>query len=486
MEISYASDTEVVRSEKDQRQQKNVVGYVCSILPTHVMYILSKDTMSYKTYYSKWEIILARIRVIQHRIHDAMNIWDIAYRFSMHRNTVGNIMNIYEAHAPPEFREKIISGSHFSLEEIESCIFLLPDSRRPKSHSKQASKTEEEKIMRDFEKVKVWAKKLVMMLKRKKELGNLTLAKVRWIYKRNGFRVQKVRTKNWEVKSLYNYQALWAFEHIHYDTKELADSHSLPEDVYENLKHNKQLPLYEWNLIDVASRTRFIAYSRWKSSTFWIQFLVLVLSHLRYHGITRHIQVHTDWGSEFFSWSERKGKEWNSILRELDGKIDCYNPNWDIHKNLIERSHKSDDEEFLIPFGAVMKTKKKFMAQAQEYSDYWNFLRAHSGKAMDGKTPEEKLQSLWIYQAKQILTFKVRYLDESFDFLQKHLEYFLFQRLLRSIPKEKFISDRKTHIDLITKYSHMWDYAQNVLTYYLFRGLFLSWILIRNRLFFSW
>lgn len=79
-------------------------------------------------------------------------------------------MNIYEALAPPEFREKIISGSHFSLEEIKSCTFLLPGSRRPKAHSKQASKQEEAKIIADFEKIKVGAKKLVMILNRKKTL----------------------------------------------------------------------------------------------------------------------------------------------------------------------------------------------------------------------------------------------------------------------------------------------------------------------------
>lgn len=104
--------------------------------------------------------------------------------------------------------------------------------------------------------------------------------------------------------------------------------------------------------------------------------------------------MHTDGGSEFFSGSERKQREWNDILGELDADIDCYNPNWDVRKNLIERSHRSDDEEFLIPFGATMKTRKQFMAQSQEYSDYWNTLRSHSGKGMDGRTPKEKLRTL--------------------------------------------------------------------------------------------
>ncbi len=118
--------------------------------------------------------------------------------------------------------------------------------------------------------------------------------------------------------------------------------------------------------------------------------------------------------------------EWNELLLEVDAEIDCYNPNWDIRKNLIERLHRSNDEEFLIPFGASIKTKKQFMTQAQEYSEYWNTLRGHRGKGMYGKTPEEKITSLGIHKAKQILTFRVLHLDDSFHLLQRHLEYFAF------------------------------------------------------------
>ncbi len=143
------------------------------------MYIISKDPMSYKSYYKKGDIVLVHIRIIGHRIRDGMDIIDIADRFSMHRNTVTTIMKIYEALAPPEFREKIISGSHLSEEEILKYTFLLPGSRRPKSHPKQASYEEEMKILSDFESVKVGAKKLVMMLRRKKELGHLTIGRVK-------------------------------------------------------------------------------------------------------------------------------------------------------------------------------------------------------------------------------------------------------------------------------------------------------------------
>ena len=423
--------------------------------------------MNYKTYCKNHETVSIRIRIIGHRVRDGTDICEIAHHYSMHRNSVTNIMHLYEAGASPEFREKISSWTHLSQKEIETLwMFLLPLSRKPHSHPKQANLAEEAKTLSDFKQVKVGAKKLVMMLGRKKELWNLTIGRVKWIYKRNNLRVQKVRTKNGETRSLYNYRAIGAFEDMHYDTKVLADAKSLPEEIYDNFKNNEHLPLYEWNIIDVASRSRFIAYSRGKSSTFWLQFLVYTLSHLRYHGISRHIRVHTDGGVEFFSGSERKQWEWNTILAELDADIDCYNPNWDIRKNLIERSHRSDDEEFLIPFGASMKTRKQFMVQSQEYSDYWNTLRSHSGKGMEGRTPEEKLRALWIHNAWNILTFKVLHLDETFTLLQEHLEYFQFQLLLKSVPKERFISERKIWLDLLTRYPHMKSYAQNVLTYY--------------------
>ena len=423
--------------------------------------------MSYKEFCKSWKMIIVRLEIIKKRLYEKMPVNNIASYYSMWRNSVTNICNLYNSLAPPELKNLLENWKSLTSKDLHKyCGFLKWASRRPKSNKRQASVDEENKIKSDFEKIKVWAKKLVMILRRKGEIWNLTLAKVRWIYKRNSFRVQKVITKNWETRSLYNYQTIWAFEDTHFDTKELADAKSLPVSVYENLKHNKHLPIYEWNFIDVASRSRFMAYSRWKSSSIWLQFLVFVISHIRYCWVVGHIRIHTDWWAEFFSWSKRKQDEWNSILALLNADIDCYNPNWDIKKNLIERSHRSDDEEFLIPFWESFKTRQEFMIQAQEYADYWNKLRSHSWKWMEWKTPREKLLALGIYQADRILNFKVLDSDTSFYILQKHLEYFLFQKLLKNTSKEKLISDRKTCLDLITRYPHLKFYAQNVLTYY--------------------
>ena len=386
-------------------------GKMLILLLTNSPYLMTnihKDPMNYKTYLKNNEEMTIKLRIIKHRIADKESIKSISYRYSMHRNSVRNIINLYEKQASLELKNIINSNISLNSHNIENlCFFLKPKSRKPLSHSKQANDIEEKQIIDWYEKTKVWAKRLMSNFNRRKELWNLTLAKINWVYKRNWFKIRKVRTCNWETRSLYNYRDIWAFDDWHYDTKELADAKSLPAHVYENLKHNNHLPLIERNIMFVWCRVRFTAYSRWKSSTFWLQFLVLVLSHLRYHWVTWFIHMHTDWWAEFFSNSDKKKDKWNDTLKELDTDIDCYNPNWDIRKNLIERSHRSDDDEFLIPFGADMKTKEQFMLQAQEYNDYRNNSRVHSWKWMNWKTPREKLIAMWFHQTDKILNFKV-------------------------------------------------------------------------------
>jgi hypothetical protein len=433
----------------------------------YLMNNILKDPMNYKTYLKNNEIISIKLRVIKHRLVDKLQVKDIVRKYTMWRNTVTNIVKLYNNKAPKKLKEKINNNISLSSSELEKLwSFLLPLSRKPHSHPKQANLFEENQIINWYEKTTVWPKRLRNNLEQRWELWNITLPKIRGVYKRKWFKIKKVRTCNWETRSLYNYEEIWAFDDWHYDTKVLADAKSLPAHIYENLKHNKHLPLYEWNIMFVWCRVRFTAYSRWKSSTFWLQFLVLVLSHLRYHWITWYIHMHTDWWAEFFSNSERKQWEWNDVLKELNSDIDCYNPNWDIRKNLIERSHRSDDEEFLIPFGDIMTTKSKFMFHAQKYNDYRNKSRVHSWKGMKNRTPKQKLLDLWIHNADKILDFKVLYLDSYFYQLQQHLEFFYFQRDVNWTPLQKLKTDRKTSIDLITKYTHLKFYAQNVLTYY--------------------
>ena len=76
------------------------------------------------------------------------------------------------------------------------------------------------------------------------------------------------------------------------DTKHILDKDALPAEVYAHIKHY-HLPLYEWNIIDVATRIRFTAYSHELSSVFGMMFLSLVLLWLRAHNVRS--QSASDW-----------------------------------------------------------------------------------------------------------------------------------------------------------------------------------------------
>lgn len=89
-------------------------------------------------------------------------------------------MRIYESMAPPEFRQKILSGSHFSLQEIQdSCQFLLPHARTPHSHPHEATPEEEKMIKETFEDLHIGSKRMKTLLSRKKLLPSLSLAQIR-------------------------------------------------------------------------------------------------------------------------------------------------------------------------------------------------------------------------------------------------------------------------------------------------------------------
>jgi hypothetical protein len=112
------------------------------------MNIITKDPMNYKTYLKKSEIITIKIRIIKHIIIDKMLIKDVAFLYSMHRNSVTNIMNIYYSSSPPKLKYLIENNFNLSSNDINKlCDFLLPKSRKPLSNSKQANTFEEQKIL---------------------------------------------------------------------------------------------------------------------------------------------------------------------------------------------------------------------------------------------------------------------------------------------------------------------------------------------------
>lgn len=208
---------------------------------------------------------------------------------------------------------------------------------------------------------------------------NLSEHTIRNIVRRNkkhirGKRVKRIRKSDRQYIDWYTAQA---FEIVQIDLKHIIDQKALSAtQITHILRHN--LPLYQWGAVDVNSRFKLIAYSQEKSWTNGLAWFLWVTSWLRSHGVTARIVYTVDHGQEF------GGDCWYKIveLRKLLRGFGCFiiqnrkkHPEENAH---LERSHRTDDEEFYMPRIHLIKTRDQFYAEAMNYLYYYNCVRKHS------------------------------------------------------------------------------------------------------------
>ena len=58
----------------------------------------------------------------------------------------------------------------------------------------------------------------------------------------------------------------------------------------------------------------------------------------------------------------------------------------------VERSHRTDDEEFYLPFLLGIQNEAELLQKAASWEYFSNLVRPHYGKGMEGQTPFEKLK----------------------------------------------------------------------------------------------
>ena len=168
------------------------------------------------------------------------------------------------------------------------------------------------------------------------------------------------------------------FEIVQIDLKHIIDQKALTMEQIIHIQQ-KDLPLYQWGAIDVNSRFKLIAYSQEKSWTNGLTWFLWVTSWLRSHGVQGKIVYTVDHGEEF------GGKSWLKIieLRKLLSGFGCRfiqnhlkHPEENAH---LERSHRTDDDEFYIPRILAIQDKQTFYKEALNYIYYYNNVRKHSG-----------------------------------------------------------------------------------------------------------
>ena len=387
---------------------------------------LNSIVMPYKENCKAEGELMTKFKISRMYFADNVKQNKIARKLDCHINTINKVILKCKNKDPDDEIWEYLNSSdlHITIEKINDLFgFFKYKSRKPKSHklSIPAGSAEEQIIIKKFNSKKYGVIRMFHHLKREgfDTEERFTFGKLKGLYKRLKFKTKRIRTANGERRPLYEYDLIGAFEFLQYDVKIIADKHALPPDIYEKFKNSKKYPKYQWTIIDAKTRTRFLAYSYTLSSFFGLSFLKYTLNWLRSHGITTKINAQVDMGGEFYSGSKRKQKIWNDELKIYDAYVyDTEGAKW--KQNLVERSHRTDDEEFYCPRGNKINNKSEFMTEAQFWIIYYN-TRNHTGVKMNGLSPLKKLEKIGVANAEKIINFPCIILD---DFVKPFQTFF--------------------------------------------------------------
>lgn len=231
------------------------------------------------------------------------------------------------------------------------------------------------------------------------------------VLKRNGVRPNRARRGSKDPKPIYDYAALIPFEEGQIDTKYIDDYGALGPMVFRLRRYG--LPIYQWTYVDAKAKVRFLAYSHNRGREYGTLFVTLVALWLRSCGVTTALRMQQDGGGE---WLQPDDPECGNILRQLQ-------ESWQISvrtiptgkkwlQGIVERSHRTDDEEFYRPHLEKIASCSVFLRKAQQWQDTWNGVRQHWGHGMGGKTPLQKLGECGILVPEKVLHFPVLLLDD--------------------------------------------------------------------------
>jgi len=283
-------------------------------------------------------------------------------------------------------------------------------STRPHNSPNQTNTALENLIMIEGKKTGYRYRRLSCYLKNQYGIS-MSEDTVKAILKRKNIKKKRIRTANKNRRPLYDYEALYPFAEMQLDTKHILDKSALPKEAYEHIK-SYDLPIYEWNIIDACSRTRFTAYSHELNATFGRIFIFMIVMWLRTHGITVHINIQADNGYEFCMGSKKKEQYLNEDLAYLNASFVSIPAGKKYLQGIVENSHRHDDEQFLSIHPIRCKNDAEFLLKSQRWQDTWNASRNHFGITMNGKTPLEKLRKKNILCSENILRFPVLLLED--------------------------------------------------------------------------
>lgn len=251
----------------------------------------------------------------------------------------------------------------------------------------------EELVVELARKTNLGPHRLCVFLKRSFDIF-LSPYTIRNILRRYGVRCRKYKTINGNRRYKADLEKYMPLEFWQIDAKFIADQFALPSEAYAAIYKNN-LPQYQFTAIDIKTRLRFIAYAHSLSFSNGLSFMLLVESWLRSFGVKHKIFFQTDNGSEFGGKaSSRKRKIMQEFIFDHLNVSLINIPRGEKQANAyVERSHRTDDEEFYAVDLSKATSIKSFLKMAQDWIYTYNYKRPHFGTDMAGKTPIEALKS---------------------------------------------------------------------------------------------
>lgn len=269
---------------------------------------------------------------------------------------------------------------------------LKDSSHRPLTQPNQTDPEIETKVLKWREKTKRGKKRLRRILIDEEKLA-VPISTIGKILKRNNVKMRRKKRKHRSSNPpSYDFSSLLPFEKFQYDTKDYLDKQALKQELYDHVLKYK-LPQYQWTIIDVKSRLRFLAWSYQLTRNNGMVFELMVTSWLKMYGLVRgKIEVQSDGGGEVGALRTRSFER-NQIAwwNQLGMKRKVIRKGHPEDNNFVERSHLTDDEEFYIPFLKEIATEEKLLQRGIWWQDYYNRMRYHS--SLGDLSPYQYLQT---------------------------------------------------------------------------------------------
>jgi transposase len=267
----------------------------------------------------------------------------------------------------------------------------LQDASRRPQHSPSQTKSELEQVIKQIRKDTGYGRKRLAWLLQTTRSIQLSPDTIRHVLRRLGY-TGKTRPRQQLYPAHWAWEIKRPFSLLQVDTKDILDRDTLGSRRWTHIIR-QGLPRYQWTCLEARTRLRLLAYSRELNVTNGIAFMVLVMLHLRGLGVRGRVVWQTDWGVEFGGSDPARISELQrKYYHPLGAVLARYPKGRKGYNGRVERSHRTDDEEFYIPCLLDIKDDAGLLRKAAAWLYYYNLKRPHQGAGMQGLPPFLRLQ----------------------------------------------------------------------------------------------